>query len=295
MLVEIDPLVIAQMTLGAIADIAFAMALGATLLGFGGQRRALTIRVSLVVWLVVQAAYIVLQASLMSGTPVGSAWSSVALVVRASHFGLMWSVGIGAGAVALLLACVVEREQASGIAGRVLMIVAFVIMAFAHAGSTHAADAGDFSVPECVHAVHLWMTAAWAGVVLSAAWPLKAMFRPWSSETLRYLRRLSLLAMLTFAIAIATGMANAWRGLGSSLAPLTTSLWGELLLAKLVAVGIVVILGAINRLAHLAHRNAIDRPTLQVFMRLLSCEAVLMIVVLAAASVLGHSMPAAVG
>jgi hypothetical protein len=43
----IDPLVIAQMALGAIADIAFAIALGATLLGFGGLTRQRVVSLAL--------------------------------------------------------------------------------------------------------------------------------------------------------------------------------------------------------------------------------------------------------
>ncbi|HTJ93587.1 MAG TPA: CopD family protein [Pararobbsia sp.] len=294
MLKGIDSLVIAQMTFGAIADLSFAMALGATLLGFGERRRTATIRLALVVWLVVQLVALVLEASLMSNSSFMAAWRSVPLVIGATHFGRLWSIGVVSAVVALVLACTSERERASGPVGLAL-VIAFAVVAFAHAGMTHAADAGDFSIAECVHAIHLWTTAAWSGVVLCAAWPLRRAFRPWSSETMRYLQRLSLIAMLTFVLAIATGVANAWRGLGGSLAPMTTSLWGDLLLAKLVMVGLVVVIGAINRLAHLAHRHAIDRPTLQVFMRLLTCEAVLMILVLCAASILGHSIPAAVG
>lgn len=295
MSLALEPLVIAQMTLGAIADIAFAIALGATLLGFGAQRRALTQRTALLVWLFTQLAYLLTQAALMSDTPILSAWSSVTPVVRESHFGAMWGIGAGAGVVALLLACVVEGERASGPVARVVLSGLFAVMAFAHAGTTHAADAGDFSVAECVHALHLWTTAAWGGVVISAAWPLKPTFRPWSTDTLRDLRRLSWIATVTFAFAIGTGIANAWREMGGSLAPLTSSRWGELLLAKLIIVGLVVTIAGINRLAHLTHRHAIDRPTLVIVMRLLSIEAVLMVIVLSAASVLGHSIPVAVG
>lgn len=290
-----EPLVIAQMTLGAIADISFAIALGATLLGFGARPRALTIRVALLVWLFAQIAYLLTQASVMADTPILASWSSVMPVIRESHFGSMWRIGLGAGIVAFVLACVVEGERASGLVARACLVGAFAVMAFTHAGTTHAADAGDFSVAECVHALHLWTTAAWGGVVISAAWPLKKVFQPWSTQTLRDLRNVSWIATLTFAIAIGTGLANAWRELGGALAPLTSSAWGQLLCTKLVVVGVVVTIGTINRLAHLAHRRAIDRPTLTIVMRLLSIEAVLMVIVLSVASVLGHSIPAAVG
>ena len=299
MLTGLDPLVLAQMAVGAVADIAFAIALGATLLRFGAASRALTMRTSLLVWHVAQLVYLVLQASSMSGEPLSAAGSAIGAVLTQSHFGRMWILGIGTGALATLLALFAERGQpVAGTWGSVVRLVLlcfFFVMAFAHAGATHAADAGDFSAAEWTHAVHLWTTGAWAGVVISSAWPMRRVFRPWSTQTLHDLRHLSLMATLTFLFAIATGLTNAWRGLGGSLAPLKTSLWGELLTAKLVVVGVVVVIGAINRLAHLAHRRAIDRTTLRVFLRLLSAEAVLMVGVLIAASVLGHCMPAALG
>lgn len=298
MLPVFEPLVAAQMTLGAVADVSFAMALGATLLGFGAARRAQTIGVAITVWLVVQLVYLVLEASLMSGTPLRSAGAAVPVVIRQTHFGVMWATGWVAGGVMGLLAWVRVHTDPSGKLDRAITVglaLLGAVIALTHAGMTHAADAGDFTRAEWIHAVHLWMTAAWGGAVICAAWPLRSVFRPWSSETLRHLRHLSRVATWTFVFAIASGLANAARGLGGSLAPLTNSVWGQLLLIKLAAVCIVVLIGAINRLAHLAHRHAIDRPTLTVVMRLLSFEAVLMVVVMAAASVLGHSMPAAVG
>ncbi|RKP55677.1 CopD family protein [Pararobbsia silviterrae] len=295
MLTSLDPVVVAQMALGAIADIAFAVVLGTALLGFGAQRRAMALRIATTIWLVIECVYIVSEASQMAGQPLWAAWPLVPVVLRTTHFGRMWLLGIGAGLVVFGIACSFERGQSSGGVRRWWIVLACAVIAFAHAGTTHAADAGDFSLAECVHAVHLWTTAAWGGVVIAAAWPLRRTFRPWSSETLDHLHRVSLIATLTFAIAIATGAANAWRGLGGSLAPLSTSLWGELLTAKLIVVCAAVLIGAINRLAHLSRRHSIDRPTLDVFMRLLSFEAVLMVAVFAAASILGHSMPAAVG
>ena len=102
MLAGLDPVVVAQMALGAVADVAFAIALGATLLGFGAASRVLTMRGSLLIWLVAQLGYLVLQASSMSGEPVSAAGPAVGAVLTQSHFGRMWILGIGAGGLATL-------------------------------------------------------------------------------------------------------------------------------------------------------------------------------------------------
>ncbi len=87
------------------------------------------------------------------------------------------------------------------------------------------------------------------------------------------MRRLSRVATLSFAIAIVTGFANAYRGLGGSLAPLTTSLWGELLLVKLVLVAAAVAIGGVNRLVYMRHFASGDRSARAAFMGWLTIEA----------------------
>jgi putative copper resistance protein D len=106
---------------------------------------------------------------------------------------------------------------------------------------------------------------------------------------------LSNVATATFAIAIAAGGFDAYRGLGGSLAPVTESLWGELLIVKLIVVISAVAIGAMNRLVYLAGMKSGDIAARDGFMRLLTVEALLMVVVLSAASVLGHSIPEATG
>lgn len=291
----IDPLVVAQIALGAIADIAFAFALGATLLGFGGLTRQRVVAVALLTWIVVQGLYLPLQASTMSGMPLDEALPAISLVITHSHFGLMWIVGVSAGLAALVAVSVKLRAAAARTAGAGVFAVALITAAFAHAGTTHAADAGDFSTAELVHTAHLLATAGWAGVVVTAAWPLRRWFAITSGGALAYTARLSRVATLTFAIAIATGFVNAYRGLGGALSPSTTSLWGTLLIAKLIVVSGATVIAAINRFVYLRRIRIGDPLALPAFVRLLTIDAALMIVVLVVAAILGHSIPAATG
>src|SRR5580698_3683777 len=96
-----DPLVIGQIALGAIADLAFAMAVGAAWLGFDFTRTRRVIRVALCAWLVAQMLYLPLQAATMSGVALADAWPVMPVVLLHAHFGMMWLIGIAAGIVAL--------------------------------------------------------------------------------------------------------------------------------------------------------------------------------------------------
>ncbi|HEY3597291.1 MAG TPA: hypothetical protein VGL08_07245, partial [Paraburkholderia sp.] len=232
----IDPLVIAQMALGAAGDIAFAMLVGALLLGFPAPSQRTTATIAAAGWLIAQLCYLPLQAGTMTGSWNADTFRAIPLVLTHSHFGMMWIVGIAAGAAAWLAAAVRPLRARLHAARTALLGAAVVAVAFAHAGTTHAADAGDFSIPELVHTVHLLATAGWAGTVIAAALPLRRLFAPAHSDAVANTLRLSKVATVTFAVAIAAGAFDAYRGLGGSLAPLTTSLWGELLAAKLAAV-----------------------------------------------------------
>lgn len=290
-----DPLVVAQIVLAAGADIAFAFAMGAVLIGpgVGGSERFRVVRTALAAWVVVEALYLPLQAGAMSGSTLADALPAIPLVIAHSHFGLMWLIGLAAG-IAALLATIAPRPAHRRAVWTTVLWAALVVIAFAHAASTHAADAGDFSVAELVHMVHLLATAGWAGVVITAAWPLRRILMA-APDTVANMTRLSNLATFTFLIAIATGLLNAYRGLGGTLAPLTSSLWGQLLEAKLIIVAVAITIGAINRFVHLRHMRAGNPAALPVFMRLLTIEAVLLVLVLAVAATLGHSIPAAAG
>jgi putative copper resistance protein D len=221
----IEPVAIAQMVLGAVADIAFAFSVGSALLAPGGAQRRSVLRKALLVWLATQLLALPLQASLMSGTPLTEALSAIPLVVAHSHYGLLWAMGTVAGALALIVAL----RPIARTTGSAPVVVALAIAGFAHAATTHAADARDFSAAEIVHTAHLIATAGWAGVVITAAWPLRQAFSASPSDVAAHTGNLSNIATLMFLVAIATGIYDAHRGLGGSLWSISANLWGILL------------------------------------------------------------------
>ena len=282
-----EPIVIAQIVVAAAADIAFAFAVGAALLPSGGLGRRNVIRTAVLAWLVTQLLALPLQASSMSGTPLAEVRATIPLVLAHSHYGLMWTTGTVAGVLALI----VSQRLATRTTGGTAIIVVLAVAGFAHAATTHAADARDFSAAEIVHAAHLMATAGWAGVVIAAAWPLRQAFSSWPSDASAHAVQLSNVATVMFLVAIATGGYDAYRGLGGSLSSISTSLWSILLAIKILTVICIIFLAAINRFVYLQYARTGHRGSLLAFVQLLEVEAVLMVVVLATAAIIGHTAP----
>ncbi len=284
----------AQIALAAGADLAFALAVGAVVLGLGGPARWRVSAAASLAWLVLQAIYLPLQTSAMSGLPLSSALAEMPVVLSASHYGAMWLIGVAAGLAAWIVSSMAARNRLADAIANLLVVMALTAMAYAHAGTSHAADGGNFSAAELVQTVHLLAISVWVGVVVVAAWPLRRAFAATPDRAAGDTSRLSHLATLAFPVALGTGIANAYWGLGGSLASLTSGLWGWLLCVKVIAVVGILMIAALNRLRYLQHVRRGDPDALTVFRRLLGIEAWLMIGVMVIAAALGHTMPATV-
>jgi copper resistance protein D len=302
-----DPLWFAQVAIAALADIAFAVSLGAVLmLGWLSKEKAFaTISPARFGWararrvgiggaLLLALANLVslwLQAASMSGVPVTEAGSSVWTVLTQTHAGIGWAIAL-AGSLLLVLA------TASGApfgAGRLTLAALGAIVAAAGKASVgHAADAGAFSVAEIIQTVHLLATGVWGGVVITGALAvLPALGTSLARAFLiRMTGRMSTVAVVAVVLVIATGAFNAFRGLGGAAGVLQESVWGQVLIVKAVLVGTALIFGALNRWSALPRlkrtASTVDAHTVTGVMRV---EAVLMIGVFVAASVLSHSVP----
>ncbi|MFM0053303.1 CopD family protein [Caballeronia grimmiae] len=304
---SIDSLWLLQVFFAALADLAFASALGALLLRVwlgrerafasmsparGGYRRASrTSSVSALVFIACIFASLWLQSAAMSGSPILDAGGSLWLVATATHAGVGWAVAC-AGGVLLALA---SGTSGALSAGRVAAAVLGAIVAAAgKAAVGHAADAGPFSIAEGVQTLHLLATGVWGGVVIAgAAAVLPALDTSVARASLmRIVSRMSHAAAIAVALVIATGVFNAWRGTGGSADVLTGSGWGRALLLKSALIGCALMLGALSRWSALPRlqrtASTTDAHTVINVMRI---EAVLMVMVFVTASVLSHSVP----
>ena len=303
-----DPLWIAQVAIAALADIAFASTLGAVLMlgwlwkekafatvsparfgwararrvGFGGAvLLALANLVSL--WL---------QAASMSGVPVMEAGSSVWTVLTQTHAGIGWAIAL-AGSLLLVLATAsgapfgtgrlaagrARRDRRGGGQGvgrscrrcrRVLRRRDRARPCICWRRASGAASSSRVR-SRCSGARHV----ACARVPDSHR---RNACRRWPSSR--------------WCSCIATGAFNAFRGLGGAAGVLHESVWGHVLIVKAVLVGTALIFGALNRWSALPRlkrtASTVDAHTVTGVMRV---EAVLMIGVFVAASVLSHSVP----
>ncbi len=306
-----DPLVIAQIVVAALQDLLFALAAGslacsALLLPRGQNRRLNTqppgtpvslgrVRLaSLCVLVLACCVYLQLEAAVMSGSTFVAAGSAVAAVLTQTHFGVAWSIGC----VGAVLACLAGQRDSR--AAWWLAAAGMLAYVAGKAAASHAADAGDFTLREAVHVVHLGATALWAGSVIVAA----PVLRRWNDATTpateceEFCTRLSHLATMALAVVIVTGIYNATQDTAHLRAPLLSVLYGRVLTLKLVFVTLAVLLGGYNRMVYLprlqamaAEGGAAYRDAQRRFDRLLTIEAIAMVTVLAAAGVLGHTSP----
>ncbi|MEW6344110.1 MAG: CopD family protein [Pseudomonadota bacterium] len=305
-----DPLVLVQIVVQAAQDLLFAAAAGAlacsAMLGRADEAppwaSAGLGRLRLVALSVLGLAcllYLWLEAAVMSGSSFSEAGPAVSAVLTQSHFGIAWSIGL-AGVVLASFAGVRHSRAAWWLAA-----AGMVIYVAGKAAASHAADAGDFTLREAVHVLHLGATALWAGSVIAAApllwrWGVAAS-APASIEPasrVRFCTHLSHLATGALAVVIVTGIYNATQDTAQLTAPLLSVLYGRVLTLKLVFVTLAVLLGGYNRMIYLPRlqHTAADggeayRVAQRSFDRLLVVEAIVMLAVLSIAGVLGHMSP----
>ncbi|MGU7779083.1 CopD family protein [Burkholderia sp. PU8-34] len=297
-----EPLVAAQIVLAAVQDVLFATAAGslacAMLAKSSGMGAPATLRgwqAGLAIALALTAvAYLWLQAAVMSGAPLAEAGHSIAAVLTASHYGVVWSVGFAGALLATL-------SRLSGRRGLPLFAAGLVAWAAGKAAASHAADAGDLSVREAIHVVHLCATALWAGSVIVAAVVLRRsapIMRDMAEQQAAFCSGLSYLATATLVVVLITGLYNVMQDTAQASAPLLGMPWGRLLAAKLACVAAAVALGGWNRLVVLpalcaqAPQKGPGFAAAQArFDAWLTVEAFVMVAVLAIAAVLGHTSP----
>jgi putative copper resistance protein D len=298
-----DPLVIAQIIIAATQDVLFAISVGALACSAMRGRQNRTSLATLGRWrfralcglALACALNLWLQAALMSGAPPGDAGPALVTVLTQSHFGIAWAVGFS-GVVIAGLARTRESRPAwlTATAG-------VIVYAAGKAAASHAADAGEFTLREAVHVIHLCAMALWAGSVMVAACALHRWDDSSSAASARrvaFCKQLSHLATVALAVVTVTGLYNATQDMAHLGAPLLSVLYGQMLALKLVFVTLAVLLGGSNRAIYLPRLEsamtgdgAVLLRTQRGFDRLLAVEALAMVAVLIVAAVLGHTSP----
>ncbi|HLX01922.1 MAG TPA: CopD family protein [Trinickia sp.] len=301
-----DGLWIGQVAMAALMNVAFAFAIGSALVDawlvkVGGRaiaapshhawlRAQRSLVAAAIVLMLADAGWLVYQAASMSGSDVLSALSVVPTVLAQTHVGQAWCVAFG-GAVVMLLAVLSGRN---GPLSHALFWLAVIVVAAGKALLGHAADAGVWSAAAAIHTLHILATGAWGGVVLAGGFGvLPALDTSVARGALiRVAGQVSQASLIALGFVVVTGALNAERGLGGSLAPLQSSTWGHVLLLKLALVAFAIVLGGMNRMSVLPRlRRTASTVDAHTFNNVLHLEALVMIGVFIAAAALAHSAP----
>lgn len=239
-------------------------------------------------------AWLVAEASTMSGLPIVQAANSdaLALVLRATVFGRVWTLRLGLlGVLGVLLALTrAARPQraahltlaASAVAGAHLGALAWFGHAAAGEGPARYVQLGS-------DVAHLLAAGAWLGALPGLVFVLGHRVAP--AILLSMTRRFSALGLLSVSAILASGLVNAWYLVGDLPALFGTG-YGQLLLIKLALFAFMVVLASVNRLA-LTPRLGADHLALGVLRRNAILETAAGIAIVGTVAVLGVTVPAA--
>lgn len=243
------------------------------------------------------AGWLAIEASSMSGTPVGQVLDreTLGVVLWQTEFGRVWllrAVGLVATAVPLLSLRRARSDASRARRTNVALPFAAVYLAtLAWTGHAAAATAGFVRVLHLgSDAFHLLAAGAWLGALPALA---RCLRRPPSDDALiRLTQRFSVLGMACVSVLLATGIVNALFLVGSFAALLGTP-YGKLLIVKLAVFAAMLGLAAINRwrlTPRLARRGAATRSALR---RNAIVELAAGVVIIAIVGALGTMVPGA--
>lgn len=250
--------------------------------------------------LLLSAIALALVAAAMAGTP---PWpidrEAIGMLLSGTSIGMAWE--------ARMIALVVASVAALVVAGRAPLL-GVVVIASSVALSTLAWNghgAMDEGAKGWTHLLadilHLLAAGAWAGVLLGlillVARPARRADKAHLTLTHRALHGFGLIGTIVVGTLIVTGLFNTWLlvGLGN-LPKLAASLYGQLLLAKLVLLGAMLVLASLNRFLltpalEQATLGDDQRGALRALRRSLGIEAACAITILALVAWLGTLKP----
>lgn len=181
---------------------------------------------------------------------------------------------------------------------RLISIVLLLLFAYSRAAASHAAEHGLLSLPIMIDWLHLVAMAVWVGVVIVPGWLILPAYSKRGvapAVCARLLPAVSRSATIALAVIIATGIFNAWRGLGTA-SNLVGNPYGTALSIKLLFVAGAIGLGGFNRFLGFPAVLRTPNPSegaLRRVIAVLRLESVVLSGALAAAAVLvGQAPPA---
>ena len=239
----------------------------------------------------------------MSELPLNQAYTEIDTVLFKTHYGRLWFW-------LLQWRHIAPRLLPAGACAALLIIVLTL------SASGHAGDDGILSLTNIADSLHILGALMWGGGILAFALIiLPALTR--GREAKRALLaesslRLSRLAGIALALTVIPGLYNTWVLVGGWHAAWAT-LYGQVLIAKLILVAAMIAIGAVHRYRYVPAlqehagrplpsslipiprilRSTANPTSSQSFLRSLRVEALLLLGVLSLAAALSQQVPAA--
>jgi copper resistance protein D len=209
---------------------------------------------SLVLVVLSNAAWLVVQSVQMSERPPSALWSEGVLgtVLLDTDFGRVWLArSVLMGLLAAALPAYFTGEPSSPWRrGAALASAGALVAALAFAGHAAAGEGIESVVQQGADALHLIAAASWVGSLLPLAVLLGAAANDRGESALAIARaatlRFSTLGIASVATVLASGIVNTWELAGSAPALFGTG-YGRLLLAKIALFLAMLSVAAVNR------------------------------------------------
>ncbi len=245
------------------------------------------------------ALWFVLTAASMSGEAPTQVFSGRVLqtVLWQTHFGLAWTTRfvlaciVGAAFVPLLSA----QPSRPWIGAAAVIAAAAFVAAMAWAGHAVGGQGVEAIVHPTADVLHLVAAAAWVGALLPLALLLGSSTGDGASAGIARTatQRFSTLGLVSVGTLLATGIVNTWY-LAGSIAALTDTSYGRLLLTKVALFFAMVAIAAVNRLRftpQLADGASVTQNALRQLRRNAAIEALAGAAIICIVAVLGTEPP----
>ncbi|MGN7999127.1 copper homeostasis membrane protein CopD [Sphingomonas sp. 22176] len=194
---------------------------------------------------------IVLLAAAMAGMPTWPIdYDALAMLLSDPAIGAAWKIRMAALAFVSLAAWRAPASLAARCSVAIAAGVALVTLAWTGHGAMDAGTAGWVHL--LADAIHLLAAGAWLGALVALARmvtrPADRLGQHHLRHTHRALDRFSLAGTIFVAAILVSGIVNAWLLVGpGNLTRLVTTLYGQLLLAKLALFAGMLALASLNR------------------------------------------------
>jgi putative copper resistance protein D len=263
------------------------------------------------------ALELLLRTANMSELPLRRAYTEIGTVLFKTHYGRLWLWRAAAVAGLMIIWLIQWHHGSRRRLYPVAAMIAVIVIVVSLSASGHAGDNGMISTANIADSLHILGALAWGGGILAFALViLPALIRDGESSDRAVLADSSLslsnLAGIALALTILPGIYNAWSLVGSWHG-LWTTLYGRLLVAKIILVAAMIALGAVNRYRFVPWlqvqagrprpriliplprfmRTSANSAAVAYFLRTLRAEAILLLTVLTLAAALSQEMPAA--